>query len=153
MTPSLSGIGLLSNIMSHQTYKHIPVIMMSSHDSMVLIFKCLSMGAVDFLIKPLRKNELKNIWKHVWKRHQNSSASCCGGISSSQTQNVLRLQNAADPKNNADNKEEELELQYEEIQRLLAENRRLASTHVELCRELAAVFSNKTSTPLRYQCN
>ena len=34
--------------------------------------------------------------------------------------------------------EEELELQYEEIQRLLAENRRLASTHVELRRELAA---------------
>lgn len=106
MTPSLSGIGLLSKIMSHRTYKHIPVIMMSSHDSMVLIFKCLSMGAVDFLIKPLRKNELKNIWKHVWKRHQNSSASCCGGISSSQTQKVLRLQNAADPENNADSKEE-----------------------------------------------
>ena len=79
---------------------------MSSHDSMVLIFKCLSMGAVDFLIKPLRKNELKNIWKHVWKRYQNSSASCCGGISSSQTQNVLRLQNAVDPENNADSKEE-----------------------------------------------
>jgi len=34
--------------------------------------------------------------------------------------------------------EEELELQYEEIQRLLAENRRLAATHVDLRRELAA---------------
>jgi septal ring factor EnvC (AmiA/AmiB activator) len=33
--------------------------------------------------------------------------------------------------------EEELELQYEEIQRLLAENRRLAATHVDLRRELA----------------
>jgi len=107
MTPCLSGIGLLRKIMSHQTYKHIPVIsmssnlnsfslfslqsltlvssccydvstnnvfactVMSSHDSMISIFKCLAMGAVDFLIKPLRKNELKNIWKHIWKRHQN----------------------------------------------------------------------------------
>lgn len=34
--------------------------------------------------------------------------------------------------------EEEIELQYEEIQRLLSENRRLAATHVELRRELAA---------------
>jgi len=34
--------------------------------------------------------------------------------------------------------EEELDLQYEEIQRLLAENRRLAATHVDLRRELAA---------------
>jgi CheY-like chemotaxis protein len=107
MGPCLSGIDLLSKIMSHRTYKHIPVIsmfsnlnsfplfylqsltitssccydvstnnvlacaVMSSHDSMILIFKCLTMGAVDFLIKPLRKNELKNIWKHIWKRHQN----------------------------------------------------------------------------------
>lgn len=34
--------------------------------------------------------------------------------------------------------EEELEVQHEEIQRLLAENRRLAATHVGLRRELAA---------------
>jgi len=28
----------------------------------------LSKGAVDFLVKPLRKNELKNLWQHVWRR-------------------------------------------------------------------------------------
>lgn len=106
MTPSLSGIVLLSKIMSHRACKRIPVIMMSSHDSMMLIFKCLTMGAVDFLIKPLRKNELKNIWKHIWKRHQNSSANCCGSISSSQTQKVVRIQNATKPENSDDNKEE-----------------------------------------------
>lgn len=42
--------------------------MMSSHDSMGLVFKCLSKGAVDFLVKPIRKNELKNLWQHVWRR-------------------------------------------------------------------------------------
>lgn len=41
---------------------------MSSHDSMGLVFKCLSKGAVDFLVKPIRKNELKNLWQHVWRR-------------------------------------------------------------------------------------
>ena len=41
---------------------------MSSNDSMSMVFKCLSKGAVDFLVKPLRKNELKNLWQHVWRR-------------------------------------------------------------------------------------
>lgn len=66
--PFLSGIGLLSKLMSHKTFKNIPVIMMSSHDSMGIVFKCLSKGAVDFLVKPIRKNELKNLWQHVWRR-------------------------------------------------------------------------------------
>jgi pseudo-response regulator 7 len=41
---------------------------MSSHDSMGIVFKCLSKGAADFLVKPIRRNELKNIWQHVWRR-------------------------------------------------------------------------------------
>lgn len=41
---------------------------MSSHDSMSIVFKCLSKGAVDFLVKPIRKNELKNLWQHVWRK-------------------------------------------------------------------------------------
>lgn len=41
---------------------------MSSQDSMGVVFKCLSKGAVDFLVKPIRKNELKNLWQHVWRR-------------------------------------------------------------------------------------
>ncbi|KAL6534224.1 receiver domain [Orobanche hederae] len=73
--PCLSGIGLLCNIMRHKTRKNIPVIMMSSHDSMGLVFKCLSKGAVDFLVKPIRKNELKNLWQHVWRRCHSSSGS------------------------------------------------------------------------------
>ncbi|XP_071709632.1 two-component response regulator-like APRR7 isoform X2 [Rutidosis leptorrhynchoides] len=73
--PSFSGITLLCKIMSHKTRKNVPVIMMSSHDSMGLVFKCLSRGAVDFLVKPIRKNELKNLWQHVWRRCHSSSGS------------------------------------------------------------------------------
>ncbi|KAF3565000.1 hypothetical protein DY000_02018054 [Brassica cretica] len=73
--PVNSGTGLLSKIMSHNTLKNIPVIMMSSHDSMILVFKCLSNGAVDFLVKPIRKNELKNLWQRVWRRCHSSSGS------------------------------------------------------------------------------
>lgn len=83
--PCLSGIGLLCKIMSHKTRKNIPVIMMSSHDSMGLVFSCLSKGAVDFLVKPIRKNELKNLWQHVWRRCHSSSGS--GSESGIRTQN------------------------------------------------------------------
>ncbi|XP_040994130.1 two-component response regulator-like PRR37 isoform X2 [Juglans microcarpa x Juglans regia] len=81
--PVLSGIGLLCKIMSHRSLKNIPVIMMSSHDSMGIVFKCLSKGAVDFLAKPIRKNELKNLWQHVWRRCHSSSGS--GSESGTQT--------------------------------------------------------------------
>eukprot|EP01018_Ginkgo_biloba_P005631 Gb_23159 [translate_table: standard] len=104
--PCLSGIGLLSKIMSRQTCKNIPVIMMSSHDSIGIVFKCLTMGAVDFLIKPVRKNELKNIWKHVWKRRHNSSGSGCGSGSDSQTQKAVRPKSATGSGNNIGSNEE-----------------------------------------------
>ncbi|GLT43272.1 hypothetical protein SLA2020_172340 [Shorea laevis] len=73
--PVVSGLGLLSKITSHKSVKNIPVIMMSSDDSMGLVFNCLSKGAVDFLVKPIRNNELKNLWQHVWRRCHSSSGS------------------------------------------------------------------------------
>ncbi|KAJ0552951.1 putative response regulator and transcription factor RR-A-type family [Helianthus annuus] len=81
--PYLSGIGLLSKIMNHATRKNIPVIMMSSDDSMGIVFNCLSKGAVDFLVKPIRKNELKNLWQHVWRKCHSSSGSGSGSGSES----------------------------------------------------------------------
>ncbi|KAK8550961.1 hypothetical protein V6N13_119462 [Hibiscus sabdariffa] len=79
--PVLSGSDLLCMIMSHNTLKNIPVIMMSSHDCINLVFKCLSKGAVDFLVKPIRKNELKNLWQHLWRRCHSSSGSGSGSES------------------------------------------------------------------------
>ncbi|KAJ6813978.1 two-component response regulator-like APRR3 [Iris pallida] len=72
-TPSLSGIGLLTRIVATEECKNIPVIMMSTHDSVNVVLKCMLKGAVDFLVKPVRKNELRNLWQHVWRRHCSSS--------------------------------------------------------------------------------
>ncbi|KAL9255812.1 Two-component response regulator-like APRR5-like protein [Drosera capensis] len=66
--PLISGYALLTLIMEHESCKRTPVIMMSSHDSIGMAFKCLQKGAADFLIKPVRRNELKNLWQHIWKR-------------------------------------------------------------------------------------
>ncbi|KAK9280571.1 hypothetical protein L1049_014264 [Liquidambar formosana] len=66
--PSISGFALLTLVMEHDICKNIPVVMMSSHDSISMVFKCMLKGASDFLIKPVRRNELKNLWQHVWRR-------------------------------------------------------------------------------------
>ncbi|KAK8464977.1 hypothetical protein PHAVU_010G119700 [Phaseolus vulgaris] len=71
--PAISGFALLSLIMGHEICKNIPVIMMSSHDSVSMVLKCMLKGAVDFLIKPIRRNELVNLWQHVWRRHASSA--------------------------------------------------------------------------------
>uniref|UniRef100_A0A2P2M218 Uncharacterized protein MANES_01G239500 n=1 Tax=Rhizophora mucronata TaxID=61149 RepID=A0A2P2M218_RHIMU len=41
---------------------------MSSDDSLSTVLKCMLKGAADFLLKPVRRNELRNIWQHVWRR-------------------------------------------------------------------------------------
>ncbi|XP_057454927.1 two-component response regulator-like APRR3 isoform X2 [Lotus japonicus] len=71
--PEISGFALLSMIMEHDVCKNIPVIMMSSQDSVSMVLKCMLKGAADFLIKPVRKNELTNLWQHVWRRKAVSS--------------------------------------------------------------------------------
>ncbi|XP_014751913.1 two-component response regulator-like PRR37 isoform X3 [Brachypodium distachyon] len=101
--PGLSGISLLEKIMAHNVCKDIPVIMMSSNDAMGTVFKCLSTGAVDFLVKPIRKNELKNLWQHVWRRCHSSSGSGSGSGSESgiQTQKCTKSKSANESDNNS----------------------------------------------------
>ncbi|KAK9758126.1 hypothetical protein RND81_01G208900 [Saponaria officinalis] len=66
--PSISGFALLTLITEHENCKNIPVVVTSAEDSMSMVLKCMLKGAADFLIKPVRKNELKNLWRHVWRR-------------------------------------------------------------------------------------
>jgi hypothetical protein len=47
---------------------------------MSTVFKCLSKGAVDFLVKPIRKNELKNLWQHVWRQRCHSVSCSWSGL-------------------------------------------------------------------------
>ncbi|XP_020600188.1 two-component response regulator-like PRR73 isoform X2 [Phalaenopsis equestris] len=105
--PGGSGIGLLYKIMSHKTCKTIPVIMMSSNDSMGVVFKCLSKGAVDFLVKPIRKNELKNLWQHVWRRCHSSSGSGSGSESGIQGQKFTMSKSEDDSDNNTGSNDDE----------------------------------------------
>lgn len=41
---------------------------MSSQGDKHVMAEVLHVGAADFLLKPLRRNELRTIWTHVWRR-------------------------------------------------------------------------------------
>ncbi|KAG5533934.1 hypothetical protein RHGRI_027955 [Rhododendron griersonianum] len=71
---------------------------MSSNDSVSTVYKCMMRGAADFLVKPVRKNELRNLWQHVWRRQ----ASASGG-NGPQDESVAQQKVEATAENNEHN--------------------------------------------------
>ncbi|XWS72602.1 hypothetical protein CRYUN_Cryun02cG0054100 [Craigia yunnanensis] len=51
----------------------LPVIMLSAHSDTKLVMKGITHGACDYLLKPIRIEELKNIWQHVVRRKKPDS--------------------------------------------------------------------------------
>lgn len=49
----------------------LPVIMLSANSDPKLVMKGITHGACDYLLKPIRIEELKNIWQHVIRRKKN----------------------------------------------------------------------------------
>lgn len=68
--PMAKGLKLLKYITRDKDLRRIPVIMMSAQDEVSVVVKCLRLGAADYLVKPLRTNELLNLWTHMWRRRR-----------------------------------------------------------------------------------
>ena len=60
----------------------LPVIMMSSHGGTAAVLRGVTHGAVDYLIKPVRLEELRNLWQHVVRRAREGGAGG-GGVGGS----------------------------------------------------------------------
>ncbi|KAI3437773.1 hypothetical protein D9Q98_000220 [Chlorella vulgaris] len=63
--PDMDGFKLLELI---GLELDLPVIMMSSNGDTDVVLRGVTHGAVDFLIKPVRVEELRNVWQHVVRR-------------------------------------------------------------------------------------
>ncbi|EXB38554.1 Two-component response regulator-like protein [Morus notabilis] len=68
--PLAKGMKMLKYITRDKDLRRIPVIMMSAQDEISIVVKCLRLGAADYLVKPLRTNELLNLWTHMWRRRR-----------------------------------------------------------------------------------
>ncbi|GAY67087.1 hypothetical protein CUMW_253820 [Citrus unshiu] len=66
--PMTKGLKMLKYITRDKELQRIPVISML--DEVSVVVKCLRLGAADYLVKPLRTNELLNLWTHMWRRRR-----------------------------------------------------------------------------------
>ncbi|GAX81640.1 hypothetical protein CEUSTIGMA_g9068.t1 [Chlamydomonas eustigma] len=53
-------------LLSSSGITDVPVVFYSSNGESEEVVKCLGVGAVDYLVKPVRQNELKHIWARLW---------------------------------------------------------------------------------------
>ncbi|KAJ6791438.1 two-component response regulator ORR21 isoform X1 [Iris pallida] len=68
--PDMDGFKLLEHVGLEMD---LPVIMMSADGSTNAVMRGIKHGACDYLIKPVRIEELKNIWQHVIRKKWNGS--------------------------------------------------------------------------------
>jgi len=61
--PILNGTQTLLHLKQKSRFKHIPVIIFSTSQNETERRKCLSLGAVDYMVKPLTQNECREIIK------------------------------------------------------------------------------------------
>ncbi|GAX79000.1 hypothetical protein CEUSTIGMA_g6440.t1 [Chlamydomonas eustigma] len=66
--PTCSGLDLLRYVRSNEVLSNLPVVMMSASQASATVNECINSGAEDFLVKPVTKKEVQNIWTHVLKR-------------------------------------------------------------------------------------
>ncbi|XWS22887.1 hypothetical protein CRYUN_Cryun29cG0074500 [Craigia yunnanensis] len=68
--PNMDGYKLLEHVGLEMD---LPVIMMSADGRTSAVMKGIRHGACDYLIKPIREEELKNIWQHVVRKKWNEN--------------------------------------------------------------------------------
>lgn len=68
--PDMDGFKLLEHVGLEMD---LPVIMMSADGRTSAVMKGIKHGACDYLIKPIREEELKNLWQHVIRKKWNES--------------------------------------------------------------------------------
>ncbi|KAE8667919.1 Two-component response regulator-like APRR1 [Hibiscus syriacus] len=66
--PITKGMKMLKHVMRDKELRHISVIMMLAQDDISAAVKCSRFDAAGYLVKPLRKNGLSNLWTPMWRR-------------------------------------------------------------------------------------
>lgn len=74
MMPIMSGPEFLTKARQDKLLKELPIVMMSSNDQYDIVFDCLSKGADDYIIKPMTKQVLSNIYANVFTKRRENEA-------------------------------------------------------------------------------
>ncbi|CAD7700738.1 unnamed protein product [Ostreobium quekettii] len=68
--PEVESGEMLREVLRLDARNRVPVIVMSVEDKQEAIVEALQAGASDYLIKPVRRNELATLWQHIWRSKQ-----------------------------------------------------------------------------------
>jgi len=68
--PDVNGFDLLRRIRTDTRLGMMPVIMMSAADELEVVYHCLQDGADDYILKPIRKEAIQNLWSNVWRKRR-----------------------------------------------------------------------------------
>lgn len=120
--PDMDGFKLLELVGLEMD---LPVIMLSGYSDTSMVFKGVTHGACDYLVKPVRLEELRNIWQHVVRKKKTyskdvnkaSNEDKVPNISGGSNQNILENsvdQNKRFGKRRKEQDEEEKEEEDEE---------------------------------------
>ena len=74
MRPSFATPVVYGHVRQRPTFPH-PRAVMSSNGETTTVLRGVTHGAVDFLIKPVRIEELRNLWQHVVRRRRDIAGS------------------------------------------------------------------------------
>jgi DNA-binding response OmpR family regulator len=64
MMPRLSGLDFLKALKNNKVTEHVPVILISAMDQAEMVQQGLDMGAVDYITKPFKINEIVGKLRH-----------------------------------------------------------------------------------------
>jgi len=67
LMPEVNGFELIEQVCGSRKFGSVPVIVMSCQESQESVLRAFRAGASDYLIKPLRRNEVATLWQHVWR--------------------------------------------------------------------------------------
>ncbi|KAI3436539.1 hypothetical protein D9Q98_005956 [Chlorella vulgaris] len=65
--PEGNAVRFLHRLRERPALSAIPTIIVSNLDSRDVVLKCLSSGAADYWVRPLRTNEVEMLWTRVWR--------------------------------------------------------------------------------------
>lgn len=83
--PKVDGFEVLATVKDSPELSRIPIIVMSANDDNEIIARCLNLGAIDYLIKPIRMQECRNLSLKLKQRE----------IKRSKPQNSMQLEGLA----------------------------------------------------------
>ena len=70
--PGMDGLELLAKLKDSPTLKDKPVVMVSAHNEMDKIYASIDLGALDFLMKPIRPGAVKGVVSQIRSQPRNT---------------------------------------------------------------------------------